>query len=462
MRRTKIVCTIGPASDHPDILRAMMHAGMDGARVNFSHGSGREQSERIARIRAVAESIGRTIAVIGDLAGPKLRTGALSRESVVLRAGDPFILTVKPVPGDWRAVSIASPDLTNAVKPGDTILLSDGTIELTVEHVGDGDVATRVRVGGLLGAHKGINVPGRSLAIDAFTTKDREDLTAAVEQRLDWIALSFVRHVEDVRTARAWMDRAGHRIPVIAKIEQREAIAAISAISDESDGLMVARGDLGVETALEDVPFYQKTVIANALSRGIPVITATQMLESMVDAPRPTRAEATDVATAVLDGTDALMLSEETATGKYPVDAVRTMARIAERADREIDEARFLRREADTPAEAVSRAACALAAEIRASAILVPADDGTEPNQVSAYRPRQPVLAPTGDPRVAARLAITWGVVPVIHAADRRTPWFRRGVDHAKASGILLSGDCYVAVRPPDREQAGAIEVAYA
>jgi pyruvate kinase len=186
------------------------------------------------------------------------------------------------------------------------------------------------------------------------------------------------------------------------------------------------------------------------------------MLESMMDAPRPTRAETTDVATAVLDGTDALMLSEETATGKYPVETVLTMARIAERADREIDQARFLRREADTPAEAVSRAACALAAEIRARAIIVPADNGTEPNQVSAYRPRQPVLAPTSDPRVAARLAITWGVVPVIHAADQRTPWFRRGVDHAKASGILVSGDCYVAVRPPDREQAGAIEVAYA
>jgi pyruvate kinase len=461
MRRTKIVCTIGPASDRPEVLRAMIEAGMDVARVNFSHGSGPEQAERITRIRAVADSIGRTIAVMGDLAGPRLRTGPLTRETVVLRAGDPFVLTARSVPGDWQSVSVQCPGLTEAVKPGDTIFLSDGAIDLVVERVEGHDVVTRVRVGGLLGAHKGVNIPGRNLAIEGFTAKDREDLGAALEQRLDWIALSFVRRAEDVRAAKSWMDRAGHRIPVVAKIEQREAITAIDAIADESDGLMVARGDLAVETALEEVPFYQKTVIASALHRGIPVVTATQMLESMVDAPRPTRAEATDVATAVLDGTDALMLSEETAAGKYPVDAVRTMARIAERAEREIDQARFLGRHADNKAEAVSRAACALAAEIGARAIVVPAADGTEPTTVTAYRPRQLVLAPTVDRRVAARMAVTWGVVPIIHSGDD-TEWFRRGVDRAKASGLLHSGDCYVAVRAPVRENPGAIEVAYA
>ncbi|MFZ5862949.1 MAG: pyruvate kinase [Nitrospirota bacterium] len=461
MRRTKIVCTIGPASDHPDVLRAMILAGMDVARVNFSHGDAREQSGRIARIRAVAESLGRTVAVIGDLAGPKLRTGTLSREAVMLRAGDPFILTANRVPGDWRSVSVDCPELTEAVKPGDTILLSDGTIELVVERVGDGDVATRVVVGGLLGAHKGVNIPGRSLAIEALTAKDRDDLLGAVEQRLDWIALSFVRHVGDIRTARSWMDRAGRRIPLIAKIEQREAMHDIAAITSESDGVMVARGDLGVETALEDVPFHQKTVITRALSCGIPVITATQMLESMVASPRPTRAEATDVAAAVLDGTDALMLSEETAIGKYPVQAVATMARIAERAEREMDRPRFLRREVGGVAQAMSRAACALAEDIHADVIVVPAGDGTEPIHVAAYRPRQAILAPTSDRRVAARLSLVWGVTPLIHAADDNPEWFRRGINAANDSGLVRSGDCYVAVRPPSEERRGTIEVAY-
>ncbi len=461
MRRTRIVCTIGPASDDPDILRAMIVAGMDVARVNFSHGSSREHADRIARIRAIADSVGRIVAVMGDLSGPKLRTGLLSRESVMLRAGDPFTLTTTDVPGDWRTVSVGFPGLAEAVKPGDTILLNDGAIDLVVERVDHAAVTTRVRVGGLLGSHKGVNIPGRSLGIEAFTPKDREDLSFAVEHRLDWVALSFVRHEQDVRTAKAWMERSDWRIPVIAKIEQREAIDAIVSIADESDGLMVARGDLGVETALEEVPFHQKMVIARALSRGVPVVTATQMLESMMHSPRPTRAEATDVATAVLDGTDALMLSEETATGNYPVEAVRTMARIAERAERDIDRARFLRRRTDDPAEAVARAACALAAELNVAAILVPADDGTEPIQVAANRPMQPIIALTTERRIAARLALVWGVIPVIHSPERGAEWFRHGVELATASGLLKRGDGYVVVFPPSRTHRGAIEVAY-
>jgi pyruvate kinase len=282
-----------------------------------------------------------------------------------------------------------------------------------------------------------------------------------VEHRLDWIALSFVRHPHDVLTAKAWMERSDWRIPVIAKIEQREAIDAIVSIADESDGLMVARGDLGVETALEEVPFHQKMVIARALSRRVPVVTATQMLESMMHSPRPTRAEVTDVTTAVLDGTDALMLSEETATGKYPVEAVRTMARIAERAERDIDRARFLQCRTENPAEAVARAACALAAEINAAAILVPADDGTEPIQVAANRPVQPIIALTTERRVAARLALVWGVTPVMHSPERGTEWFHHGIELATASGLLKRGDGYVVVRPPSHTHRGAIDVAY-
>jgi pyruvate kinase len=439
----------------------MILAGMDVARVNFSHGAGREQSDRIARIRSTAEAVGRTVAIMGDLAGPRLRTGSLSRESVTLRAGDPFTLTVNEVPGDWRAVSVGFPGFTNAVKPGDTILLSDGTIELVVERVDRAEVTTRVRVGGLLGAHKGINIPGRSLGIEAFTPKDREDLSFAVEHRLDWVALSFVRHSHDVQTAKTWMERANWRIPLIAKIEQREAVDALDEIADASDGLMVARGDLGVETALEDVPFHQKAVIASALNRAVPVITATQMLESMMHSPRPTRAEATDIATAVLDGTDALMLSEETATGSYPIEAVKTMARIAERAEREIDRARFLQRPPDNPVEAVSHAACTLAAEINAGAILVPAEDGTEPIHIAAHRPAQPIIALAPERRVAARLAVGWGITPVVYSPGRGADEFRHGVELATALGLLAHGDRYVLVRTPSRAHRGGIEVAY-
>jgi pyruvate kinase len=439
----------------------MMLAGMDVARVNFSHGAGREQSDRIARIRTTADAIGRTVAIMGDLAGPKLRTGSLSREAVTLRAGDPFTLTVKDVPGDWRAVSVAFSGFAEAVKPGDTILLSDGTIELVVERVDQAEVTTRVRVGGLLGAHKGINIPGRSLGIEAFTPKDREDLSFAVDHRLDWVALSFVRNASDVQTVKAWMERAPWRIPVIAKIEQREAVDALGRIADSSDGLMVARGDLGVETAMEDVPFHQKAIIAAALNRAVPVITATQMLESMMNSPRPTRAEATDVATAVLDGTDALMLSEETATGYYPVEAVNTMARIAERAEREIDRARFLERRPDNLVEAVSHAACTLAAEINAVAILVPADDGTEPIHIAAHRPAQPVIALAPERRVAARLAVGWGITPLVYSPARGADEFRHGVELATAAGLLAPGDRYVLVRTPSPTHRGGIEVAY-
>jgi pyruvate kinase len=258
------------------------------------------------------------------------------------------------------------------------------------------------------------------------------------------------------------MERSNSLIPVMAKIEQREAMAALDEIAEASDGLMVARGDLGVETALEDVPFHQKAVIASGLNHGVPVITATQMLESMMTAPRPTRAEATDVATAVLDGTDALMLSEETATGSYPIDAVKTMARIAERAEREIDRARFLHRRADNPVEAVSHAACTLAAEIGAAAILVPADDGTEPIQIAAHRPAQPVVALTPDRRVAVRLAVGWGITPVFYSPERGADDVFHGVERAIAAGLLASGDRYVLVRTPSPAHRGGIEVAYA
>ncbi len=458
MRRTKIVCTIGPASEDPSILRGMIQAGMDVARINFSHGTLAQHTRWVSTIRQIASELGRNVAILGDLCGPKLRTGSLSKAPVVLNTGDAFILTTERISGDWQRVSVSFPGLPHAVKPGETILLNDGAIELVVESVAPGSVETRVRVGGLLGAHKGVNIPGRTLAISSFTDKDREDAGFALEQDLDWLALSFVQSPEDLRALRGWIARSGSTIPLIAKIEKREAIQALEAVLAESNGAMVARGDLGVEVSLEEVPFLQKDIIAGALSRSVPVIVATHMLESMTTQPRPTRAEVTDVATAVLDGADAIMLSEETASGQYPVEAVRMMARIAERAERNIDHRRFMafpRSDHPVPG-AVAQAVCALATEVGAVAILVPTWAGETPLRVASRRPIQPVIALTHDPRVRRRLALAWGVtaLPVQEAATVDEV-IATSVQAAREEEHLKSGDLVVIAYGPPRQQSG-------
>jgi pyruvate kinase len=458
MRRTKIVCTIGPASDDPTVLTDMIRGGMDIARINFSHGTSGEHADRISRIRTLAHALGRNVGILGDLAGPKLRTGNMTKESVVLKAGDPFRLTSEPIEGDWRAASVSFPGLSDAVKPGETILLNDGAIDLIVEAVTAHTVETRVRVGGMLGSHKGVNIPGRSLAIEALTAKDRDDIAFAVKHDLDWLALSFVRRPEDVRLAQKCVQQCGGQVPLIAKVEKREATEALDLILQESDGVMVARGDLGVEVDLEDVPFLQKMILARALEHEVPSITATHMLESMVESARPTRAEATDVATAVLDGTDAVMLSEETARGRFPVEAVRTMARIAERAERHLDHARFMNVGTQNPgvASAVARAACALATEVGATAIIVPTSGGTTPMQVSRRRPAQPIVAFTQDERVRRRLALVWGTV----ALDVPTPSptdevIDVCVEAARSAGLVVVGDVVVATGGSSTGYAG-------
>ncbi len=462
MRRTKIVCTIGPASEEASILHGMIQAGMDVARINFSHGTRVQHTEWISRIRQIASELGRTVAILGDLCGPKLRTGPLSKSPIVLKAGDPFTLTTEPVTGDWRGVSVSFPGLPDAVKPGETILLNDGAIELAVETISAGAVHTRVRIGGFLGSHKGVNIPGRTLAVEAFTAKDREDAGFALQQELDWLALSFVRSPEDLRGVRGWLSNTGSSIPLIAKIEQREAIHALDAVLAESNGAMVARGDLGVEVALEEVPFLQKEIIAGGLSLSVPVIVATHMLESMTTQPRPTRAEVTDVATAVLDGADAIMLSEETASGQYPVEAVRIMARIAERAERDIDHRRFMTaaRRDQTPQGAVAHAACALAGEVGASAILVPTWSGDTPLRVASWRPPQPVIALTHDPRVRRRLALAWGTtalfVPEVHTVDEV---IATSIQAARTEGHVAPGDLVVIACGPPRKQSGTSNV---
>lgn len=449
MGRTKIVCTIGPASSHPAALREMILAGMDVARINFSHGTLQEHAETIRHLRDVSAHLARPVAIMGDLAGPKLRIGALSKEPVILKAGDAFTLTTVPMPGDWQRVFVDFPELPRAVQAGDSILLSDGTISLAVESVEARSVRTRIRVGGILRSHKGVNIPGRTVSREALSEKDREDTAFAVAQGLDWLALSFVRTPEDVRRVRRWISDFGGEIPLIAKIEMREVLGCVEEVLRESDGAMVARGDLGVEVGYEEVPFLQADIISRALAVPIPVITATQMLESMMDRPRPTRAEATDIATAVLNGTDAVMLSEETALGRFPVEAVRTMVRIAEQAERYLDHARFmaLRGPEQGVSAAVGRAACALAEAVSAQAILVPALDGKAPLWVSRHRPPRPVIALCREEGLARRLALAGSVAPLLADVSVHPDRLAGAcVESAKAGGRLKSGDRAVLV----------------
>jgi len=458
MRRTKIVCTIGPASEDPAILRGMIQAGMDVARLNFSHGSREQHAAWVSTIRRLATELGHNVAVLGDLSGPKLRTGSLSKDTILLNAGDAFTLTTESIQGDWRGVSVNFPGLPAAVKPGEAILLNDGAIELVVESITGGSVRTRVRVGGLLGSHKGVNIPGRALAITAFTVKDREDAAFALAQEFDWLGLSFVKNAEDVRVVREWMSESGADIPLIAKIEKGEAVQTLDAVLAESNGVMVARGDLGVEVTLEEVPFLQKHIIVGGLSHSIPVIIATHMLESMTTQPRPTRAEVTDVATAVLDGADAIMLSEETASGRYPVEAVRMMARIAAHAERGIDHDRFMtlaRRDRGVPG-AVAYAACALADEVGASAILVPTWSGETPLRVAARRPVQPVIALTHDPRVRRRLALAWGTT-ALSVSEARTvdEVIATSIHAARTAGYVAPGELVVIACGQPKQQSG-------
>ncbi|NDY41647.1 pyruvate kinase [Dissulfurirhabdus thermomarina] len=446
MRRTKIIATIGPASRDEGILSALIRAGVDVARLNFSHGTHDEHREVIARVRRLAAEAGRPVAVLQDLAGPKIRTGPLAAGTVHLESGRPFTLTSRDVPGDAHEVSLTWPELPRQVRPGDTLLLSDGALELSVDETTETDIRCRVVVGGPLGAHKGINLPTRSLQVPALTGKDRADLAFGLREGVDLVALSFVRSAAEVREARRLMRSLGGDLPLIAKIEKHEALGRIDEILQEVDGLMVARGDLGVEIPVERIPRVQKDLIARANAAGKPVITATQMLRSMVESPRPTRAEVTDVANAILDGSDAVMLSEETAAGRHPVRAVETMARIAEEAEAtfpydtwaaRLPGGRFL-----DVQEAVARAAGRMAAEVGASAIATYTQTGSTTRLVAKYRPRQPVLALTPKVETYRRLALTWGAFPVLaEAVGAEEEMEREAVARAMESGWLRPGE---------------------
>jgi len=413
-RHSKIVCTIGPASRSPRVIRELLRAGMDVARLNFSHGSHEEHAESIAMLRGEAVKQQKPIAILADLQGPKIRTGVLaSGGPVMLRAGQEFVITTARILGDSTRVSTTFTPLPREVHKGDRILLSDGLIELRVDRVNGANVTCEVVNGGALGEHKGINLPGVKLRVPALTPKDRADLKFAIKHGANYIAVSFVRRPEDVVLAKSLIRRAGKDTPVIAKLEKPEAIENLDAILRAADGVMVARGDLGVEMNPERVPVVQKTIIARAREFRRPVITATQMLESMTENPRPTRAEASDVANAIFDGSDAVMLSAETASGKYPVEAVSMMARIIEEAETSITEfPRPSMQEQLKVAETVAELVCHACRELHMKLIAVFTHSGFTARLVSRYRPMVPIVAFSPVAETRRRMALIWGVLP--------------------------------------------------
>lgn len=417
MRRTKIVCTLGPASGTKEKILSLVEAGMNCARLNFSHGDHESHARMATMVRETAREARKPMAILADMQGPKMRIGKFASGPIELRPGDRFALTTDEVEGTKEIVSVIHDSLAADLKPGDAVALDDGMIRLRIDRVDGETVHTIVEDGGTLSDHKGLNLPGVSITGPALTEKDRRDLPFAVsELGADYIALSFVRSAEDVREAKAL---AGD-VPVIAKIERPEAVEALSEILDAADGIMIARGDLGVELGAEKVPLVQKRIIRETNARGKVVITATQMLDSMIRQPRPTRAEAADVANAVMDGTDAVMLSGETAAGRYPKQAVAMMDAIIREVEseyiedlaREFGELQSVGDEDWPFSNAAARAAAVLTAHLPLKAVVVFTRDGKSAGLLAEHRPKAPILAVTSDVRVARRLALEWGVIP--------------------------------------------------
>jgi len=422
-RQTKIVCTIGPATSSENDLRALIEAGMNVARLNFAHGDHAQHAAVLARIRALAERLDAPVAVLQDLAGPKVRIGTVADGSITLEAGQPFVLTTDPVEGSTTRVSVSYANLPREVEVDDGLLLADGTIQLRVERVTEVDIHCRVLVGGRLGSRKGVNVPSGLSGLPILSEKDLHDLRFGLEQGVDYVGLSFVRSVEDVHAARAHIEALGGHVPVIAKIETQAALDHFDAIADVADGIMIARGDLSLETPFARVPVVQKQLIAKANRRAKPVITATQMLYSMVSSPQPTRAEVTDVANAILDGSDAVMLSEETAVGEHPVRAVEVMVAIARETESDVLPDALALRAMELPLngeEAVVQAACHLGARLRSDVIVTITATGETARFAAKCRTRQPILALTSDRETYRRLALVRGVVPLLLPAPVR------------------------------------------
>lgn len=450
MRKTKIVCTIGPASENPKMLEKLMQSGMNVARLNFSHGTHEEHKTRIENIKRTRDKLGKHIPIMLDTKGPEVRLGTFKKGSEEIFSGQKFILTTRDVKGDNTIVEISYKALPEEVKIGTRILIADGLIELTVIDKNDTDVICQVVNGGIISDRKNVNVPGATSKLPAITQKDISDINFGIDNDIDFIAASFIRKVSDVLEIRKLLEqRKAYNIQIIAKIENQEGVDNCDEILKVSDGIMVARGDLGVEIPTEDMPLVQKLLISKANALGKPVITATQMLESMIRNPRPTRAEVTDIANAILDGTDAVMLSGETAAGKYPVEAVSTMAAVAERTEKALDYRKKMQKEDTedtvTVTNAISFASCAAATDLGASAIITPTQSGSTARMVSKYRPKAPIIAATPNKKVSRELNLSFGVYPVIvEPTDSTDEMIQHSVDRALEAGLIGSGDLVV------------------
>lgn len=450
MRKTKIVCTIGPSSESLENIKKLIMAGMNVARLNFSHGDYEEHGGRIKTIRQASAELGKSIAILLDTKGPEIRTGKLKEEPIELEQDELITLTTEEILGDKDRLSITYSDLPNDVEVGSTILIDDGLIGLTVLDIQGTEIKCRIVNGGTIKSKKGVNVPGVNISLPGITEKDANDIKFGIEQGVDFIAASFVRKASDVLEIRELLEKDNAtQIHIISKIENQQGVDNLDEILEVSDGLMVARGDLGVEIPAEDVPLAQKRMIEKCNRAGKPVITATQMLDSMQRNPRPTRAEASDVANAIFDGTDAIMLSGETAAGRYPVESVLTMSRIAEKAESALEYREIFIKQSNaqqtTVTEAISQAVANSALELNAKAIISSTETGYTARMVSKYRPKAPIIAVTTEESTMRRLALNWGVTPVKgEIATSTDEMFDYAMKGGLDSGLVKEGDLVV------------------
>ncbi len=450
LRRTKIICTLGPSTDKGDVLKQLMAEGMNVARFNFSHGTHEEQGERLKKVQGLREELGLPIATLLDTKGPEIRLRDMEGGKVQLEAGQKFTLTTEEILGDKNRVSITYKDLVKDVAPGCRILIDDGLIELGVDEVTDTDISCHVVNGGMISNKKGVNVPNVELSMPYISDKDYEDIVFGIENDFDFVAASFVRTADDVLEIRKIFEEKGcHNINIISKIENMQGVDNIDEIIRVSDGIMVARGDMGVEIPLEDVPVIQKMIIKKVIEAGKQVITATQMLDSMMKNPRPTRAEATDVANAIYDGTSAIMLSGETAAGMYPVEALKTMVKIAIRTEQDINyTARFKMRETMSNPDitnAISHATCTTAIDLNAAAIITVTESGETARMISKYRPTCNIIGGSMHQKVCRQLNLSWGVTPLLmEEKDDADELFEYAVDVVEKAGLISMGDITV------------------
>lgn len=450
MRKTKIVCTIGPASESLENTKKLIMAGMNVARLNFSHGDYEEHGARIQTIRQASQELGKSVAILLDTKGPEIRTGKLSVEPIELVQDEFITLTTEEILGDKDRLSVTYENLPKDVEVGSTILIDDGLIGLTVVDIQGTEIKCRIVNGGTIKSKKGVNVPGVAISLPGITEKDANDIVFGIGENIDFIAASFVRKASDVLEIRSLLEKhnATH-IQIISKIENQQGVDNLDEILEVSDGLMVARGDLGVEIPAEDVPLVQKMMIQKCNRVGKPVVTATQMLDSMQRNPRPTRAEASDVANAIFDGTDAIMLSGETAAGKYPVESVLTMSRIAEKAESALNYRDLFEKQAhaqqSTVTEAISQAVASSSMDLNAKAIVTSTETGYTARMVSKYRPQAPIIAVTTVDQTMRRLALAWGVTPVKgEVASTTDEMFDRAMKGGLESGLVKEGDLVV------------------